>query len=469
MQWPVCFSDTVTIGNRDASVGIVTLWTKKEFILNHLHLDQYAIVGQLYSKDEGVNGIIRNLLANKVIRHVILTGIDLNGSGKVLLAFFQNGVDANFSIIGFPDVFVDKEISLASLENLRNHVTLHNLQHIKDFSELSSFIQTFPKLPSYGDPEHFPMAKVAAPEIFPSEKSGFIVRNEFIGPAWLELLSLIQRFGVIKKSDYGVDQRELLNIVTVIEKEDPDIPQFFPYFQFTKEELFAYYPQILDATTIEGVEYSYGQRMRQEQDQIQHIITTLREKPYTRRALAVTWNKKEDMEHEKPPCLIVVEFLIQDNHLFLTCFFRSNDMFHGWPRNSFGLRKLQKYVGGELDLPIGSMTIISSSAHVYQNNWALAETILSTNDSLLKRIGDPRGNIIIRVHDKAIYITQTSPDGKRLDEFSGTDPFALYTALVQKNKISELSHAIYIGTELQKAVIALQKDIPYVQDKELVF
>jgi len=139
MQWPVCFSDTVTVGDKDASVGIVTLWTKKEFILTHLHHDQYAIVGQLYSKDEGVNGIIRNLFANKIIRHLLLTGIDLNGSGKVLLAFFENGMNADHSIVGFPEVFVDKEIPLASLETLRKHVTLHNLQHIKNFSQLSSF------------------------------------------------------------------------------------------------------------------------------------------------------------------------------------------------------------------------------------------------------------------------------------------------------------------------------------------
>ncbi|MBI5003006.1 hypothetical protein HZC31_06475 [Candidatus Woesearchaeota archaeon] len=467
--WPVCFSDLVTVGNPSASIGIVTLWTKKEFILKHLDPQQYALVGQLYSRDEGLNGVLRNCLANKAIRHLVVTGIDLNGSGKALLSFFSNGVSPSHAVLGVDGVFIDKEISLAALETLRQHVTIHDYQQVKDFSQLPVLLSQLPMLPSYGEPEIFPTAAVPVPNTFPSEKSGFPVRHDFIGPAWLEILHLITTLGTIKKSDYGFDQRELLNIVSVIEKEDPDHPQLFSYFPFTQDDLFSYYPQVVSAAALEGVEYSYGQRLRQQKnvDQIQLLIANLRQTPHTRRALAVTWDIEKDLTNEKPPCLILVEFLIQDTLLYLTAFFRSNDMFHAWPRNAFGLRKLQYTVASALGMSFGNLTIISSSAHIYQNNWGAAAQILQEHHAPLKRIGDPRGNLILRVKDGMIFVTHTDPTGKRLDEFSGNDPFALYTKLVLDHKVCDLSHAFYLGTELQKAALALQKGLSYTQDKPL--
>ncbi|MBI5073026.1 hypothetical protein HZA99_04365 [Candidatus Woesearchaeota archaeon] len=470
-KWPVCFSDLVIVGNPHSSVAIVTLWTKKEFVLQHLSPEMYALVGQLYSRDEGVNGILRNLLSNKQIRHLIVVGIDLNGSGNVLAAFFQEGVAEQHTVISFPDIFIDKEIPLSSLELLRNNVQFHDLRSLKDFSQLPPLLHQFPLLSSYGEPEYFAFSKPSVPATYPSEKSGFFVRHSHIGPAWLEILSLILRFGTIKKSDYGVDQRELLNIISVIEQEDPDAPHLESYFQFTREDLLSYYPQVLTASSVEGVEYSYGERLRANKniDQIQQLISLLQKNKNTRRALAVTWDLEKDSSSEKPPCLILTEFLVQDDKLFLTAFFRSNDMFHAWPRNAFGLRKIQFHVAAATNLSVGSLTIISSSAHLYQNNWTLAQDILSQNALLIPRIGDPRGNIIIRAHDGVIYVTHTDPLGKRLSEFSNTDIFALYRKIAQDKCILDTSHALYLGTELQKAAIALQKGIVYVQDKPLEF
>ena len=84
-------------------------------------------------------------------------------------------------------------------------------------------------------------------------------------------------------------------------------------------------------------------------------------------------------------------------------------------------------------------------------------------------VGDRKGNLVIRVLDGQILVTHTSPEGKRLDEFSGTDIVVLYKKMLAEHRIGTLSHAVYIGTELQKAALALKKGIPYVQDNDLVF
>jgi thymidylate synthase len=470
-EWPVSFSDLVVLGEKTAQIGIVTLWTKKEFVVKHLLSEHYALVGQLYSRHEGLNGLIRNCLANKNIRHLVIVGIDLNKSAEALTSFFMKGVDSTHRVIGLDDVIIDVQIPLESLETLRKHVTLHDFQHIKDFSQLSDLIKALPVLSSYGISEIFPENVPIAPDMFPSEKSGFVIHEDYVGPAWLRILLLISRFGSVKKSQYGDDQRELLNIITVIGKEDPNNPQFHSYFPFTHEDLLAYYPQIVTAQSIDGIEYSYGQRLRgrQEGDQIQHIVEALQQTLYTRRAIAITWKLSVDMESAKPPCLILTQFLVQENELFLTAFFRSNDMYHAWPRNAFGLRKLQFLVAEILGLHVGSLTIHSSSAHIYQRNWDNVSKILDVHAVSLNRIGDPRGNLIIRLVSGKIVVTHTSPSGKVLDTVTGTDVFSIYGQLVRDERVGVLSHALYLGAELQKAKIALDNGLAYIQDKKLEF
>src|SRR3989338_6824438 len=108
---PVCHESNLAFGHRQ-DIGIVTLWTKKDHILKKLQSHHYGIVGQLYSKDEGISCLIRNCLANKEIRYLFLCGVDLYQAGDALLALFANGVDAEHRIIGAANACVQKEIPM---------------------------------------------------------------------------------------------------------------------------------------------------------------------------------------------------------------------------------------------------------------------------------------------------------------------------------------------------------------------
>jgi len=450
----------VAIG-KHSCIAVVTLWTKKELVLEKLTTADYTILGQLYSKEEGINTLIRSLLVHKNIRHLLIAGNDLSGSGEALLSFFKNGVLAH-EIIGAAGVFIDAEIPESALDSLRKHVSVYDYRGMIDFSALKQIIAQLPLLSPYGANESFPEKKITIPETFPSEKSGFIIRHAHVCDAWIEILSLIMHFGLVKKSEYDIEQRELLNIITVIEQENPDSPLLPSFLPFTKKDLDSYYPQLITGGVVEGVEYSYGQRLRTPLDQIQQIITALRKTPYTRRAIAITWDIQKDIFSEKPPCLILAEFTIQNTLLYLTAFFRSNDMFHAWPRNTFGLRKLQFFVAEQLGISSGSLTIISQSAHIYQNNWASAKKILKEHTATPTGTADPRGNFVITVTD-TIRVMHVSSSGQRIQEFSGTEVCSLYLKILPY--ISEMSHALYLGAELQRASFALEHKIPFVQDQ----
>jgi thymidylate synthase len=111
-------------------------------------------------------------------------------------------------------------------------------------------------------------------------------------------------------------------------------------------------------------------------DQIRKsIIDRLVSNPESRRAIAITWFPVQDISADEPPCLQIVQCLIdQNNRLNLVCVFRSNDMLSAWGQNAFGLAHLQKYICEQINLQIkgdgqkysqGWLETVSISAHMY--------------------------------------------------------------------------------------------------------
>ncbi|HWQ66419.1 MAG TPA: thymidylate synthase [Methanospirillum sp.] len=112
-------------------------------------------------------------------------------------------------------------------------------------------------------------------------------------------------------------------------------------------------------------------------DQIQtSIITRLIENPTSRRAIAITWVPDIDIKREEPPCLQIVQCLIDRSmRLNLVCLFRSNDMLSAWGQNAYGLAHMQDHIlaainagrekKGQDPLTLGWLETISISAHMY--------------------------------------------------------------------------------------------------------
>ena len=79
---------------------------------------------------------------------------------------------------------------------------------------------------------------------------------------------------------------------------------------------------------------------------------------------------------------------------------------------------------------------------------------------------DERGYFFIENQDDKINVSFFSKDGVLEREYQGL------TATLLRDKccfhISNLDHAFYLGQELTKAEIALENDLPYVQDQPLV-
>lgn len=119
-------------------------------------------------------------------------------------------------------------------------------------------------------------------------------------------------------------------------------------------------------------------------NQMNYIIQKLREKPYSRRAQAITWRPLVDPFHIDPPCLQRIYMRIKDRKLMMQTTWRSRDLFRAWEANVNGMIRIQKYVAEQLGVKIGHYLDFSNSLHIYGN------TVLEVKDMLsrMKKKGD---------------------------------------------------------------------------------
>lgn len=469
-NWPLYFAPLILLGNPKSNVGILTLWTEKEKIQSALKENSYLAVGQLYSKN-GINPLLRNILANPIIRHLVLCGKELSGSGQNLINFFQNGIDEEYNIIGSIDARIDREISLEALNLLRENVKVVDLRDVFDTEKIEEEIAKLESgLPPFTKPQVFPETELAS-DVFPSEVTGMNVRGSTVKECWIKILALITYYGYVKKSQHGDDQKELIALTTVITDEDPENIEWFDKFTVTRDDLEKYYPQVLTANAVEGVHYTYGQRLRDHDgiDQVAAMIEDLKKALYSRRAVACTWKVPEDYNSSNCPCLDLVQALVQGNKLYATFYLRSNDMFRAWPENSFAFRKLQKYIADEVGCELGDTVIISNSAHIYSSNWNEAKEIVEKYGRKYKCAFDPRGNFIILIDKdkKEIVAQHQSPTGLPLREYRAATAMQMFEILATHNAVSDFLHAMDIGGELVKAETALLNNLNYTQDRKL--
>jgi thymidylate synthase len=488
MDWPILYKQVLHVKDPDSPIGVAVMWTERSVVAEILKDVNYCAIGNLYSS-AGISAMIRNIYANPAIRKLILWGADLSRSGQALLALIANGIDEDRFIIGDEKKGqIEREIGFEEIELFRNSIEVINLRG-KPVSDLISTVSNLSNVSAkpFSPPKLFPLSR-PKPFTYPSEQIGFRIHGETAAQVWLKILSNIIRYGRNKTTRYTKENelKELLNIMAVVYNEDPDNPHLPHFFPFTKKDLDSYYPQVLSAKKIPGIAYTYGQRLRDHDgvDQIQNIIDLIKNRPFSKKMVAFTANVKEDwgvVNKGDTPCLTQLLCSIQDDRLFMTTHFRSQDMVHGWPRNVFSLRKLQKFICDQSGIALGPFVMITHSAHIYSDDYALVEKILKKNYEM--ELGytsrqmfenDQRGNIVITIEEVAmknpvgrptkyahkstgidyeIVVKLYAPGGGLLlREWRGKTAMDIYVQMVNIGDYLVLpSHLVYLGTELQRA------------------
>ncbi|NEQ07320.1 MAG: thymidylate synthase [Moorea sp. SIO4E2] len=473
--------------------AVITGWTIKDAIAKKLNPSEFAVVGQLYSPTRGISLLIRNLLANPHVRYLVIlnaTKEDRNaGSGNCLLDFFRHGVEEGTSDTGRHcwvirssiKGYIDIEIPLVILEQLRKEISVAEADSITQAVSLVKSYGSKTQEP-WGTPLEFPMANDVGASgcapLKPGPRYGHRIQGRTIAETWVKIIHRIKTTGTIRPTGYDGYWQELIDLMAVVTAEPPEF--YFPqpnYLPCDRDFIQEYIHQILDdAPVVEGVKYTYGQRLRSwfGRDQIEQVITKLIGEIDAASAVMSLWDVKD---HEKggSPCLNHIWLRVVDNELSLTATLRSNDMFSAWAANAFGLRALQQYVKdqiakrGGIQLKMGPLITVSQSAHIYDDCYDYADRIIKNQyqkliNSEQKQYADSIGNFLIETENTNIIVKQTTPgSGEVIATYSGKNAMSLARKICSDNPSIQPSHAVYLGIELEKAWIAIKEDKNYQQ------
>jgi thymidylate synthase len=103
-------------------------------------------------------------------------------------------------------------------------------------------------------------------------------------------------------------------------------------------------------------------------DQIDKVISEIKENPSSRRLIVSAWNPAEIDDMALPPCHVLFQFYVNDGELSCQLYQRSADLFLGVPFNIASYSLLTMMVAQVCGLRAGDFVHTFGDLHLYQNH-----------------------------------------------------------------------------------------------------
>ncbi|HEY3347775.1 MAG TPA: thymidylate synthase, partial [Nitrospirota bacterium] len=201
--------------------------------------------------------------------------------------------------------------------------------------------------------------------------------------------------GIIQRGSFELGQSRLQfpGVAVEIEYPDQDYCVVMPaglenMAPTTLDKVESYFHEyILGDNVPENTTYTYGSRINVS---LAGVIEMLQETPVTNQAV-IEIGRPEDYDcckgkdgKDDPPCLRLIDLKVRPAYkdgeldraaskLDLTVYFRSWDLFAGFPENLGGMSLLQQTISGVIGIPVGRMYAYSAGLHLYGYQKELAE------------------------------------------------------------------------------------------------
>ena len=204
--------------------------------------------------------------------------------------------------------------------------------------------------------------------------------------AWFQAISSVVEFGREFKIDYGSydgQRRKELDYITIHITHPgirPLVPTIPPQYGIPNPTSIEYVEQqyigyLLDDTKKPDEDYTYGTYIK---PQFWKIINRYK-KVYaetggyrTNQEHIIVGDYKDHLYMKDPPCLRGIDTRIQDNKLHYYIYFRSWDLWAGFPSNLAGIQIIKEYMANEIGVEDGEMVVASKGLHLYDYAWPLA-------------------------------------------------------------------------------------------------
>lgn len=201
-----------------------------------------------------------------------------------------------------------------------------------------------------------------------------------IPDAWFQCVSRILESGriyQINRGSYAGQKRREFDFVTVHIKypgNRPLIPDIPPHLGIpaptTMEYVEEYLPYLMTDVKQEKEQYTYGERIVISMNK---VIKMYKENGYGTNQAIMEVGRPEDIDLEDPPCLRLIDTRIKDETLHFIVYFRSWDLWGGFPANLAGIQLMKEYMAQEIGVKDGQIIASSKGLHLYDYSWDIAK------------------------------------------------------------------------------------------------
>ncbi len=110
-------------------------------------------------------------------------------------------------------------------------------------------------------------------------------------------------------------------------------------------------------------------------NQMELLIWIYKNKGFRNNQMVMQIASPDDIILQDPPCLRSIDTRIQDGKLHFIIYFRSWDLWGGFPANLAGIQTMKEYMAAEIGVEDGEIIASSKGLHLYNYVWELAECI----------------------------------------------------------------------------------------------
>ncbi len=178
----------------------------------------------------------------------------------------------------------------------------------------------------------------------------------------------------IDRGSYAGQRRKELDFVVVQVRYPgtrplvPDVPQGVPP-PSTMDYVESYLPYLMTAHKRKGEQYTYGQYLEK---QIAEVIKMYKEDGHNTNQAFMAVGDEKSISLSDPPCLRAIDTRVREGKLNFIVYFRSWDLWAGFPSNLAAIQLLKEYMAGEIGVGDGEMIAMSKGLHLYEYAWELA-------------------------------------------------------------------------------------------------
>ncbi len=109
-------------------------------------------------------------------------------------------------------------------------------------------------------------------------------------------------------------------------------------------------------------------------DQVREVVRIYREAGYETNQCTMEIAMPNDILLHDPPCCRLIDTRVRFGRLHFVIYFRSWDLYAGFPVNLGGMELLKQMMADEIGVRNGSMVVASKGLHIYEQYYPLVES-----------------------------------------------------------------------------------------------